>query len=118
MTDKKLSAIQKAQQHYQSKLTGDLKHYRCEEWELDVYYRDITTLKQEAKIVEYAQQNKSIEALVETIIQKSLDKDGKPLFNQFDKPALMNEADPVVVMHIARVLNNVVVPTLDEVEKN
>lgn len=118
MTTEKLSAIQKATKHFQTRIGGDMKKYHVAEWELDVYFRDITTLKQEAKIVELAQQNKTVEALVETIIAKALDKEGKPLFTQFDKPALMNEADPNVVLALSRVLNGGELPTVDDIEKN
>lgn len=118
MTEQKLSAIQKATKHFQTRLGSELKHHRVEEWDLDVYFRDITTLKQEAKIVELAQQNKTVEALVEAIITKALDKEGKPLFTQFDKPALMNEADPNVVLALSRILNGGDLPPVSDIEKN
>jgi hypothetical protein len=118
MTTEKLSAIQKAQKHFQVRLGGELKKHHVTDWDLDVYFRDITTLKQEAKIVELAQQNKTVEALVEAIIAKALDKEGKPLFTQFDKPALMNECDPNVVLGLSRVLNGGDLPTVGDLEKN
>lgn len=118
MTKANLSAIEKATKHFQSRLGNEMKKHHVAEWELDVYFRDLTTLKQEAKIVELAQQNKTVEALVETIIAKALDADGKPLFTQFDKPALMNEADPSVVLALSRVLNGGELPSVAEIEKN
>jgi 16S rRNA U516 pseudouridylate synthase RsuA-like enzyme len=117
-TANKLSAIQKAQKHYQVRLNGELKKHTVEEWDLDVYYRDITTLKQEAKIVELAQQNKTVEALVEAIIAKALDKEGKPLFTSYDKVTLMNEADPNVVLSLSRILNGGDLPSVDDISKN
>ena len=112
------SAIQKAQKHYQSKLAGVLKQHHVKEWDLDVYYRGITTLRQEAKIVELSSTGKSVEALVESILQKALNVEGKPLFTSHDKAALMNEADPAVVLGLARVLNGSDLPTVEEVEGN
>ncbi len=118
MTNAKLSAIQKAQKHFQNRLGGELKKHHVAEWDLDVYFRDITTLKQEAKIVELAQQNKTVEALVEAIIAKALDSEGKPLFSQYDKVTLMNECDPNVVLSLSRVLNGGDLPSVGELEKN
>lgn len=115
---KKKSAIDIVTKHFQGKVAGVLKHHHVEAWGLDVYFRPTTTLKQEARIVELSQQNKTVEALVETIIIKALDEAGNPLFTQYDKAALMNEADPTVVLALARVLNNNELPTVDEAEKN
>jgi len=118
MSSKNLSPIQRVQNHFQSKLAGGLKKTHVEEWGMDVYYRTTTTLKQEAQIVELSTQGKSVEALVVAVINKSLDEHGKPLFVAADKPALMNEADPAVILNLARILNGGELPTVEELEKN
>jgi Cdc6-like AAA superfamily ATPase len=118
MSQAKLSAIEKAQKHFQTKLTTELKHLHVKEWELDIYYRDIHTLRTESKIVELAQAGKSVEALVQTILSKALDKEGKLLFTQYDKDALLNDADPAVVLNISRVLSGGDLPQVSEIEKN
>jgi len=115
---KSKSAIDAVTKHYQGKIAGSLNKYTVEEWGLDVYYRTTSTLKQEAKIVELSSQGKTVEALVETIIMKSLNEQGKPLFNIHDKAALLNEADPTVVLNLSRVLNGTDLPSLEDVEKN
>lgn len=118
MTSPKLSPIQKAQQHYQSKIAGTLKKYHVEEWDLDVYYREVSSLRQEAQIVELSQQGKTVEALVMAIINKSLDENGKPLFHPGDKASLMNEADPGVILNLSRILQGVELPKVEDIEKN
>lgn len=115
---KKKSPIDIIKGHFQGQISGQLKKHTVEEWGLDIYYRGISTLKQEARIVELSTQGKSVEALVETIIQKSLDETGKPLFVAYDKATLMNEADPKVILELARVLNGADLPTVEEAEKN
>jgi len=115
---KKKSAIDRVTKHFQTKLNAELKKHYVEEWGMDVYYRTTTSLKQEAKIVELSNAGKSVEALVEAIIIKALDEAGKPIFSPYDKTALMNEADPTVVLQLARVLNGSDLPTVEEVEKN
>ena len=114
----KKPAIELVKKHFQSQLSGKLNHFHVEEWGLDIYYRPITTLKMESKIVELSSQGKSVEALVESIIQKALDEGGKALFSPYDKSVLMNEADPAVVLKIAKVLNGGELPTVDDAEKN
>ncbi len=114
----KKPAIDLVKKHFQGQLSGKMNHYHVDEWGLDVYYRPITTLKMESKIVELSTQGKSVEALVESIIQKSRDEKGDALFSQYDKSVLMNEADPTVVLKLAKVLNGGDLPTTDEAEKN
>lgn len=118
MNQSKLTAIQKAQAHFQTKLAGELKMTRVEAWDLDVYFREITTLKQEAQVIELAQSGKTVEALITTIINKALDKDGKPLFVSADKAALMNEAEPSIVLNLSKALNGGELPPVEEIEKN
>lgn len=118
MSQNKLSAIQKAQGHFQKQLANELKKYRVEEWDLDVHYRMLNSLRTESKIVELAQAGKTVEALVQTIISKALDAEGRPLFTQYDKDTLMNECDPNVVLKLSKVLSGGDLPTVEEIEKN
>ena len=115
---KKGSAIEIVKKQFQARIAGKLNQYHVDEWGMDVYYRNITTLKQEAKIVELSTQGKSVEALVEAVITKALDEDGKPLFTQYDKAALMNEADPAVILKLSRALNGGDLPRVEDVEGN
>ena len=56
-------------------------------------------------------------ALVESLIQKALNPDGKPLFTKFDKNALMSEADPKVLIRVCSELNGAIAD-YEAVEKN
>lgn len=115
---KKKPAIEAIKAHFQNKIAGNLNKHHVEEWGIDVYYRTTTSLKQEARIVELSSQGKTVEALVESIIMKALDEAGNPLFNQYDKAALMNEADPTLVLNLSRVLNGSDLPTVEDAVKN
>jgi len=118
MTKPQLSPIQRAQKHFQGRIAGTLKKYHVQEWDLDVYFREITSLRLESQVVELAQQGKNVEALVVTIINKALDENGNPLFTMGDKSTLLNEADPSVVLSLARILNGGDLPTVEDIEKN
>jgi hypothetical protein len=118
MSQTKLSAIQRAQGHFQKQLANELQHTRIDEWDMDVYYRSLSSLKVESKIIELAQAGKSVEALVQTIISKALDAEGKQLFSQYDKDTLMNECDPAVVLKLSRAITGQDLPSVEELEKN
>jgi hypothetical protein len=111
------SVIEKVKSHYQAQIAGELKSFSVPEWQVDVFYRTTTPLKEEATIMKLSQEGKVIEALVETIIVKARNIDGSKMFNPVDRVFLLNEADAEVVIRVASQLNGVV-STLDEVEKN
>jgi len=96
----------KIAKHYQKSISGELKKYRVEEWDTDIYYRTTYPLKDEARVLELQAQGKTIEALVESIIQKARDKDGNKIFTDADRVKLMNEADPLIVVRLATTINN------------
>ena len=47
-----------------------------------------------------------VDALVETLIVKAKDANGKRLFTDADRVKLLNEADPAVIIKIAGAINN------------
>jgi len=96
----------KISQHYQQSISGELKKYHCEEWGTDIYFRTTHSFKDEAKIVELAAKGQVVEALVETVLVKSRDANGKRLFSEADRFKLMNEADPAVIIKVSTAIND------------
>ena len=47
-----------------------------------------------------------MEALVESLIMRSLDADGAPVFNKADKPELMRFVDPAIIMRVMAEMND------------
>lgn len=111
-------AIDKVRKHWENRIGQALQHHHVEEWGLDVYFRPVTSLKVESQIVELTTQGKTVEALVEAIILKCLDKEGNPIFGRHDKNVLLREADPNVVLTLARVVNGSDLPSVEDLEKN
>ncbi len=109
---------EKALAHFKSKLAGDLQKFHVAEWSCDIYYRATASMATEAKILKLTTDGKTAEALVESIVQKSLNADGKRVFHDSDRAVLMNEADPQVMIRVATVLNNANNETVADVEKN
>ena len=101
-----MSITSKIAKHYQSAIGGEMLKYHCPEWDTDIYYRKTYPLKDEAKVLELQANGKTIEALVESIVVKARDKDGKRLFQDTDRTMLMNESDPTVVVQVATQINN------------
>jgi len=113
-----MTVLENAKKHFSTQFNTQLKKITVPEWQTDIYYRQTHTFATESKIIELQQAGKTVEALVESIIAKSLDPEGKPMFNKFDKFTLMNEVDPKVLLRIAAVLNSTEESTLEEIKKN
>ena len=80
-----MSVLTNATKHFADQLTGDLKHITVPEWKTDVYFKPINNFATESRIIELTQKGKITEALIETLILKALNADGKPMFSKFDK---------------------------------
>lgn len=112
--------IEKATAHFRTKIGGEMKKVHVPEWETDVYFKESNTLKEESKLIELAQQGKTVEALVETLIVKARNADGTKMFTPMDKVVFMNEVDPNVVIRVVGEMNlaNMQFNDQAEVEKN
>jgi pseudouridine-5'-phosphate glycosidase len=102
-----MKTLEKISQHYQKAIAGDMEKIEVKEWDMDIYCRRTYPFKDEAKVIELQAQGKTVEALVESLIVKALDKDGKKIFRDADRINLMNEADPAVIIKIAGQINNI-----------
>lgn len=103
--------------HFTEKLSGGLQKITVPEWKTDIYYKAAYPFAVESKIINLQQQGKTVEALVESLVTKALDPEGKPMFNRADKVTLMNEADPNVLLRVCGELNNAV-SEYEDVAKN
>ena len=101
-----MSITDKIAKHYQASISGELKKIHVKEWDTDVYFRTTYPLKDEAKVMDLQNKGFTIEAVVESIIVKARDKNGKRLFQDADRIKLMNEADPMVVVRVGSAINN------------
>jgi len=113
-----MSVLQKATQHFRSKLDGSIDKITVPEWETDVYFYPTTPLRDESSILKLQQEGKTVEALVQSLIVKARNADGSKMFAPADRVTLMNEVDPHVIMRVAAAINGVDQESLEEVEKN
>lgn len=117
MSEQKKSVLERATAHYQDRIKN-MASFEVEEWGVTIYHRPVSTLAQEAEVIELARRNKTTEAMVVTIINKARDENGKAMFSKHDKAALMNEVDPAVILKIAERINGGAMPNVEELEKN
>lgn len=112
--------LEKATAHFRNKIGGEMRKIHVPEWECDIYFKTSNTLKEEAKLIELAQQGKTVEALVETLITKARNQDGSKMFTMPDKMVFMNEVDPQVIIRVVGDMNVAVNDGMSEaeVEKN
>lgn len=116
MTNK---VLERATQHFRTKISGEMRKVTVPEWECDIYFKPANTLKEESKLVELAQQGKTVEALVETLIIKARNADGTKMFSPVEKVVFMNEVDPNVLIRVVSEINGVsALQTLEEEAKN
>jgi hypothetical protein len=98
-------ALERATAHFRTKISGDMRKVHVPEWESDIFFKEANTLKEEAKLIELAQQGKTVEALVETLITKARNEDGTKMFGPMDKVVFMNEVDPNVIIRVVGEMN-------------
>lgn len=102
-----MSVIDKAKAHFREVLSQGLKGpIKVPEWDCEVWYKPALSFQAESKVIELQQQGKTTEALVEMLIIRALDKNGTPLFNKAEKPEIMRECDPSVVLRIITEMND------------
>lgn len=112
--------LERATAHFRAKIGGEMRKIHVPEWECDIYYKPSNTLKEQAKLIELAQQGKTVEALVETLIIKARNQDGTRMFTMPDKMTFMNEVDPKVIIRVVGDMNEVADEDYnqEQVEKN
>lgn len=109
--------LEKATAHFRNQISGEMKSVDVPEWECKIYFKTVTNLREEGKILELSQAGKPVEALVESLVIRARNEDGSKMFNMADKMTLLNEVDPKVLIRVVGEMNNVDLK-LDDVEKN
>lgn len=100
-----MSILSKATAHYRERISGGFQSIEVPEWGTEIFFKPSISLKEQAPISRLLSQGKSEEALVETLIIRCHDADGKRVFRMADKHELMNKVDPSVVARIVEAIN-------------
>ena len=97
--------IESAKSHFREKLSGGLSSIEVPEWPVDgkpsvIYFKPSLNFLQQEKILALSDQGKKAEAIVEALIQRALDADGKHIFRSVNRQELMRQIDPDVISRI------------------
>jgi len=86
--------LEKATAHFRNQIGGDMQTISIPEWDTKIWFKSVTNLREEGRILELSQQGKSVEALVESLIVRARNEDGTKMFTIADKMVFLNEVDP------------------------
>lgn len=100
------NVMDKIKSHYRETISGELKTIEVPEWDMTMYYKRGTNFQTESKVMELQNAGKTAEALVQVMINRCLDADGKRLFNEHNKVELMRSADPKILLQIVSQIND------------
>jgi hypothetical protein len=99
------SVLDNAKNHFKSALSQELVSIEVPEWETTIYFKAATSFAVEQKIIELHSKGNLVEALVETLVAKSLTADGKKMFTQADRVVLMRQVDPEIIINVVQAMN-------------
>lgn len=111
--------MDKIRSHFRETISGELKPIEVPEWGMTMYYKRGTNFATEAKVMELQNAGKTAEALVQVMINRCLDENGKRIFNEHNKADLMKSADPKILLQIVSQINDEDDPvSVEDAEKN
>ena len=108
--------LAKAKTHWREKLVAPMESVAVSEWDTVIFFKP-TTLAQRNTIFRYVNDG-SLESLVQTLIIRALDEDGKRLFSNADKKDLMEKVDPDIIVNVITVMNEERETTIEDARKN
>ncbi|MDH5528363.1 MAG: hypothetical protein OEY97_13815 [Nitrospirota bacterium] len=95
--------LEKAKGHFKERLSAGMGTVEVPEWGTTIHFRPLN-LKERDRIHQFAAKD-SLEALVETLIVRALDADGKPIFKSVHRTELMREVDPEIIARVCEEMN-------------
>ena len=119
-----MSILQSAASSWKQKLGGELQSIEVPEWPDDsgkpsvVYFKAGINFLQQEKILRLSDEGKKAEAIVESLIQRALDVEGKRMFKSADRVILMREVDPEIIGRIVAEMGQNDEHDISEMEKN
>ena len=108
-----MSVIQNATQHFKEVLAQDMRSVEVPEWDTTLYFKPTVSFAQEQNVIKLHSDGKMVEALVESLINRAVDADGKKVFSRADKVTMMNEVDPQVILRVVNEMNETGVDDAD-----
>lgn len=94
-----------AKKHFHSLNSGELDSIEVPEWDTTIYWKKGgLNFAQQSKIIELTNAGKTAEALVEMLILRAIDADGKKMFKPVEKTEIMREVDPNIILKVVNAM--------------
>ena len=103
-----MSVLQQAKKHFHSLNSGEMNSIEVPEWGTTVYWKmGGLNFAQQSKVIELTNAGKTAEALVEMLILRAIDAEGKKMFKQVEKNEIMREVDPDIILKVVTSMNDI-----------
>ena len=104
------------EKHWRSQLDKQMGEVVVPEWDVPIFFKPMN-LSQQNRIFKYANEG-SLESLVETLLIRALDADGKKLFSNSNKKFFMEKASPSLIADVVSAMNDAPDTTIEDARKN
>lgn len=102
-----MTVLSTAKEHFKEIANQGTEHIDIPEWKTVVYWNiGGLNFAQQSKVIELQQSGKSAEALVEMMIMRAIDADGKKMFKLAEKTEIMREVDPNVILKVVTAMGD------------
>ena len=102
-----MTVLSKAKEHFKEMANQGTNNVDVPEWGTTVYWNiGGLNFAQQSKVIELQQNGKSAEALVEMMIMRALDSEGKRMFKLAEKTEIMREVDPNVILKVVTAMGD------------
>lgn len=102
-----MTVLNNAKEHFKEIANQGTAHIDVPEWNTVVYWKiGGLNFAQQSKVIELQNAGKSADALVEMMIMRALDADGKRMFKLAEKTELMREVDPNVILKVVTAMGD------------
>ena len=103
-----MSVLTNAKKHFHNLNNGELNSMEVPEWGTTVYWKTGgLNFQSQSKVIELTKAGKTAEALVEMLILRAIDADGKKMFKQVEKNEIMREVDPDIILKVVTAINEI-----------
>jgi len=104
------------EKHWRTQLDKQMGEVVVPEWDVTIFFKPMN-LSQQNRIFKYANEG-SLESLVETLLIRALDADGKKLFSNSNKKFFMEKASPSLIADVVSAMNDAPDTTIEDARKN
>lgn len=110
------SVLEQAKQHFAARLEEGLRRIDVPEWGCSIWFRPVMTMRQKAAISRAmdAPEGGVAACVLEALVQRALDAEGKVLFRAADRFELMRNVDADVIDRVVTEMSRGTIETTED----